>query len=218
MATEALGAGWEVRLWALDDVHPGLAAWTRGHGPGTPGRNINRLAEGLPENLWLVKSDDDVRMRPGDLARWLQLSHRLGLDLTQPGHGQGSFRSHPIVDRNLVTTARLTTFVELGPLVAFSPRVRERVMPQPEEGFGWGVELEWSDLGREGFKLGIVDSTPRWHLKAPGSTYAAELERGRQEAKFAERGISGWTDVQRVRRRIILPWRAATGLPSTVDA
>ena len=79
-------------------------------------------------------------------------------------------------------------------------------MPQPEEGFGWGVELEWYDLLRDGVTLGFVDSTPMWHLKKPGASYAAELELKRQEALFAERGLSGWADVQHIRSTIRFPW------------
>ena len=56
-------------------------------------------------------------------------------------------------------------FVESGPLFVVGPRFRDRILPLPESrGMGWGLEIDWHDLIRDGCRLGIVDRTPVEHL------------------------------------------------------
>jgi hypothetical protein len=108
---------------------------------------------------------------------------------------------------------RLTTFVESGPLVAIAPEWVERVTPLPVwRGMGWGIELEWIDLGAEGCRLGIVDATPVTHLGKVSGGYDDTELRARMRAELAARGVDDWGPLQETlatwrpwRRRP--PWR-----------
>jgi hypothetical protein len=88
----------------------------------------------------------------------------------------------------------------MGPLIAFSPTARPHVPLLPERGFGWGYELELCALGERGFRLGIVDATPMLHLRAPASSYDFAEEHETMERRFHDRGVAGWSEVQRVTR------------------
>ena len=198
LVDEALDAAWHVRLWCLADPHPDLERWTVGSGPGARGAHLNRLAAGVPPEHWLIQCDDDVAMRAGSLRNWIRLTSQLGLDISQPGQGVRSYAAHPIVRRRRRLLARDSTFVEMGPLIAFSPRVRPHVPPLPERGYGWGYELHLYDLYCQGFRLGIVDATPMWHLRPAASGYDMADEDAIMQAMFRERGIGGWDDVQHV--------------------
>jgi hypothetical protein len=202
LVVQASAASWDIRLWCLDEPPKEMSRWTVGWGKGSRGLNYNRLAADVAQDRYLVLCDDDVRLQLGGLERWLRLSAALGFDISQPGHGLGSFAAHDFVRRSRRVLARETTFVEMGPLVALSPRVRPYVLPLPEEGYGWGLELSWSDLRVDGFTLGIVDAIPMWHLTPPAAFYDREIEERRQQELFALRGLSRWSDMQETVRGI----------------
>ena len=113
--------------------------------------------------------------------------------------------------------ARLTTFVESGPLVAVAPEWVERVTPLPVwRGMGWGLELEWIDLRAEGCRLGIVDATTVVHLAPVAQEYDTTALRARLREELAARGASDWGPLQQTlatwrpwRRRP--PWKIEDG-------
>jgi hypothetical protein len=92
--------------------------------------------------------------------------------------------------------ARVTSFVEIGPIVVFSPTALPLVTPFPEQGMGWGTFLEWHDLRNNGLTLGIVDSVPLLHLAVPNRSYDAISESKRLEELLHARGIQNVRDVQ----------------------
>ena len=202
LVAQASRASCDIRLWCLDEPPSELRRWTVGWGAGTRGLNYNRLAADVPRDNHLILCDDDVRLPPGGLERWVRLSAALHFDISQPGHGPGSFAAHDFVRRRRRVLARETTFVEMGPLILLSPDARSRVLPLPEQGFGWGLELAWSDLRQQGVVLGVVDAVPMWHLTPPAAFYDRHVEEERQEELFASRGLTAWTDMQRTVRRI----------------
>ncbi len=61
---------------------------------------------------------------------------------------------------------------------------------------GWGLELEWHELYREGCALGIVDAIRVRHEGERGEDYDYRAEAHRVHAELAERGFDGWKDVQ----------------------
>jgi len=193
--------GHHMGLWALDEITPELETHTMGSGPGGRFQLLNRLAVGVPPHHWLLVSDDDVVFKSGGLLTFLALADRLELDIVQPAHTVvGSTYSHTITGRRPFRLGRETTFVEIGPVVAFSPTARRHVVPFPEGGMGWGTELSWYDLQREGLRLGIIDATPLRHVSPVGTGYDFSAEGARLRRMFDERGLRDWGDVQRTVR------------------
>lgn len=131
-------------LWALDRPHPVLEEWTVGTG--------------------IVMADDDVIFTAGNLAAFLCTADAGYLGLAQPAHDRSSAVSHWITAARRLFLVRLTTFVEIGPLVAVAPAWRDSVLPLEDDGMGWGLDLRWSDLRASGCRLWIVDACRVRHL------------------------------------------------------
>lgn len=210
----ALAAGWAASWWALDRVTAALAEHTVGQGPGEKLPLLQAAIERHgPVRGPLLLADDDIAFSRGDVVRFVDLARRAGLGLAQPAHAAGSEVSHEITRHRPRTRARLTTFVESGPLVAIAAAWVERLTPLPVwRGMGWGIELEWADLRAEGCLLGIVDATPVRHLGSVSGGYDDTELRSRVRAELAERGVEDWAPLQRTlatwrpwRRRP--PWR-----------
>jgi hypothetical protein len=201
----ALAAGWRTAWWALDSVAPELRELTVGEGGGEKLPLVNEVLRrvGGPAD-WTVVSDDDLCFRRGDVVRLVELVERAALDLAQPARARGSDERHPITLAIPFVRARLTTFVESGPLFAVGPRCRDRILPLPQErGMGWGVELDWFDLMSEGCRLGVVDGVVMQHLRATGVDYDTAAAGERLRAELAERGSEGWEPFQRT----LAAWR-----------
>ena len=130
--------------------------------------NLNRLAADAPADAdWLLVVDDDIRLPRRFLDRFLAVCEGLALDLAQPAQ---SHRSHAAwrVTRRRPGLARLTRFVEIGPLTAFSRRAAAELLPFPELRFGWGLDSHWGAIARErGWRLGVVDALPVRHEAQP---------------------------------------------------
>ena len=202
----ALARAWTVGLWALDEPDPSLADLTAGSGPGTKFELVNRLLaeRGPAAEDHVVVADDDAVFVRGNLVSFVATAARAELDLAQPGHVPWSNISHRITWMRPLSRARLTSFVEIGPIFAVAPAWRDRVVPFPEDvGMGWGLELQWIDLRDEGCRLGIVDSTPVRHLSRFATAYAPDEEIERLTKLLEERGASGWAGL----RRTLATWR-----------
>lgn len=193
--------GARVALWALDEPHPALRAETVGEGGGTRFALQNRLAEALVPGReeWLVMADDDVLIERGDLTQVASLAERLGLNLCQPAHSHHSFVSWPTTRRRPLKVARATRWVEIGPIVLFDQAARERVLPFPEEGMGWGVEAEWA--AHRDLQLGVIDAIRMRHLVPSQRSYDTSLEQQDLEARYARLGVTE-ADVERMRRPV----------------
>ena len=201
----ALAAGWTTAWWALDRVVPELERHTVGEGPGEKLPLLDDVLErhGPPGGA-VVLSDDDIRFERGDVVGLVDLAGRAGLGLAQPAHAPGSQVSHGITRAAPRSRARLTTFVESGPLVAVGAGWTDRVLPLPRaRGMGWGVELDWIDLAAEGCRLGIVDAVRIRHLGNVGATYDDAAIRTRMRVELAARGVDDWGPLQRT----VATWR-----------
>lgn len=211
----ALAAGWSTAWWALDEVAPGLERHTVGTGPGEKLVLLNEALERHGhEGGAVLLSDDDIRFERGDLVTLVDLAAKAGLGLAQPAHAPGSEVSHGITRVRARSRARLTTFVESGPLVVIAPEWTGRVLPLPRaRGMGWGIELDWMDLSTEGLRLGIVDAVPIVHLDKVGGTYDDTQIRARMREELAERGVDDWAPLQRT----LATWRPWRRRPPWVE-
>ncbi len=200
MVSEAVPAGLTIALWALDSPVPGLSHWTIGSGPGPRMRLLNRLCEviPLPTVDHLVVCDDDVVFTKGNIAQLLCAAKRCGFGIAQPAHDAKSHSSHGITIRRALTLARLTTFVEVGPVFVVSKEWLTSVIPFPEAfGMGWGLDLVWSDLHEKGCRLGIIDAICIRHLGLTGREYDVYAERKRLDSLLSARNLQSLGQMQR---------------------
>jgi hypothetical protein len=198
-------AGWAAAWWALDSRSPLLDDVTVGEGAGLKlpllNETLRRLGSAAP---WTIVSDDDLAFRKGDVVRLVKACENGGLDLAQPARAPGTERSHGITAAIHWSRMRLTTFVESGPIVAIGPRCRDRILPLPDErGMGWGVEIDWFDLARNGCRLGIVDGVLIEHLGRRAEHYDDTEIRRRLLAELESRGHPLWDGM----RNTIAVWR-----------
>lgn len=149
--------------------------------------NVNRLLAAAPavgEHDWLIVADDDVELAPRFLDRFLALCERLELDVAQPAQTRRSHAAWRVTRRRPLSLARLTSYVEIGPVTAFSRRAATELTPFPPLRFGWGLDNHWGALARErGWRMGIVDGLPVRHESrrvAAGYTHAEAIEEGRR--------------------------------------
>ncbi|MGH7369196.1 MAG: hypothetical protein ACREK9_22600 [Candidatus Rokuibacteriota bacterium] len=206
LVTDARGLGLEVVLWGLDAVIPSLSRLTIGTGPGARLALLNRLYKALPPSAsgQIVVSDDDVEFVRGGLQELLCVAHESDFGLAQPVHAPGSHVNQGITRARPLTLARLTTFVDVGPVLVISRELRSRVLPFPEEfGMGWGLSLLWTDLSRSGCRLGQVDAVSVRHLAPAGREYEIGPEAERLRAMMKARNIESLESL----RRTLAAWR-----------
>jgi len=151
--------------------------------------------------------DDDLVFTRGDVVDFVRLCKRAGLDLAQPAHSAGSSCFHAITGARVLSVARMTTFVEIGPVFVVAPEWHSRVLPFPDErGMGWGLELAWRRLGDEGCRLGIVDSVTVKHEGKIGAGYNMALYKQRAKHELAAIGATDWVELQHT-IAIWRPWQ-----------
>jgi hypothetical protein len=188
-----LGATAGIHLWALDRTHPQLERWTEGQGAGLRSDLLNVLFERVCPGFkgYVLLCDDDFQFTRGGIRSFLATAAAASLDIAQPAHDRYSRWSHWLTVARRSSLARLTSFVEIGPLAAISPEWRDHVLPLPENsGMGWGLDLAWGDLRHLGCRLGIVDCTLIRHLYPAGGSGAYDVQAGISDmaALYAERG------------------------------
>jgi hypothetical protein len=147
--------------------------------------NVNALLDAAPAVAGfdrLIVTDDDIDLGPRFLDRFLAVCERLELDLAQPAQSMRSHAAWRVTRTRPFSLARLTDFVEIGPLTAFSSRAADVLTPFPPLRFGWGLDNHWAALGREhGWRLGVVDALPvrhEWQHIASSYTHAEAKEEG----------------------------------------
>lgn len=186
---ESFGPSVSVRLHALDGAVPELARHTVGEGPGPRMDLLNGMISAHPPGAGItVLIDDDVAFTHGTGADFLRAMVRCDFDAAQPAHDLGSVSTYGHLDVKPLSIARRVTFVEVGPLVAVSPRARPHFLPpDPDLGMGWGVDVHWACLAeQQGLRLGVVDATTMRHLAPVGLGYhMAQEERRLSEALSA---------------------------------
>lgn len=197
-----------VRLWALDEPAPALAAVTVGSGPGGRMQLLNRILEGVNTEEYLVITDDDVAFVAGDIRRLIAVADRHRLDLCQPAQDPRGHWVHGITFQRGLSGVRITNFVEVGPLVVIGPRIRSEIVPFPEESpTGHGVDISWMSLrDTHGARLGVVDGAPIMHMRPVGTSYGSTLAAAHLSAALRAAGVAS---IQRGARSYatVRPWR-----------
>lgn len=209
LVRQVVEAGGVVALWALDEIHPQLADHTTGSGPGSRLALLNVLLAQLPPTRLLVVADDDVSFAVGDLRRLIRLVRLGRFDLAQPAHASDSHITHDVTVGRPGLKARLTRFVEVGPLVVIGPRVRPLITPFPEEfGMGWGLDVAWSDLHRRGYRLGVIDGVMIRHHGVVAAAYSTDDSEEMLSRILQQRGHD-WSYLNQTVKR----WSARHPLP-----
>lgn len=202
MVKEVSATGGRVALWALDAVHPQLAPFTAGVGPGSRFDLLNQLLPHVDPrgDDWVAVADDDVAFSRGTISDAVRASRAAGLDLSQPSHERRSHMSWNVVRHRVGVLVRRNRYIEQGPVFFVGPRARDAVFPFPTGlGMGWGVEAIWG--AHRMFDSGIVDAVLIRHLAPVGGSYDQAVEWRRAETLLAEQGFASWHDLQADRGR-----------------
>jgi hypothetical protein len=140
--------------------------------------NLNALLdENPPQGYdWLLALDDDVALPRGFLDSFLFLIERFELHLAQPAHRARSHAAWQLTRRRPGSLVRETSYVEIGPVVAFHRDTFDVLLPFPQLWIGWGLDAHWAALARQhGWRQGIVDATPIRHgLRRIAAAYDRE--------------------------------------------
>jgi hypothetical protein len=163
--------------------------------------NLNRLlrAHRADDHDWLLVIDDDVEVPRGFLDGFLFLCERFSLALAQPAHRLNSHAAWPHTRRRPRSVVRETSFVEIGPVTAFASATFGTLLPFPEVGMGWGLDVHWAALARQnGWRCGVIDAVAIRHRAAPAAdAYSRETAVAEARAFLAERPYLSARDAQR---------------------
>lgn len=212
IADEVQANGWQLVLWARDEIHPALAQWTVRCDDEPRGRfhKVNQLTVGQSAEIDLIVCDDDVEISRGSLRRLVTESKRRKFVLSQPSHAANSFASHAFTRTVPWSLARETRFVEIGPVIFLDSSATAHFLPFPEDSpLGWGVEIDWDALRRvHKHRIGIIDAVQIRHLYPPGK-YAPEVRRAEVDAIARKLEVAGLMDFKDLMVVVQNHWRRA---------
>ena len=148
---------------------------------------INRLLSGvaLQKYDYLVLCDDDIILPDDFLDTFLGLQEEHDFAAAQPARTHNSYIDHPFVEQLDGVRARVTRFVEIGPLVSFRRDIVPSIIPLDEATpMGWGFDFVLPCVAeRQGLRIGIIDGTPVDHsLRRPMHNYHFEDAKQAMEA------------------------------------
>lgn len=191
-------AGVPVHLWLLEPSAVAPSVATVGRGPGAKFDLVRKLITGCEADSDVVILDDDVEWKVNDLVGFVALARQAGLDLAQPAHTYSSYSSHPITVGRPRSLVRLTTFVEIGPVIYVSGRARSDLLaPDVAIGMGFGSELRWWDVAqRSNYRLGIVDAARIRHVRPVGGGYDIAAAREASDRLVAQSALGSWQQMQ----------------------
>ena len=132
--------------------------------------NLNKLVAELDLSSydWIIVLDDDVALPKNFLDSFLLSCEEFNFQIAQPAHRLHSHAAWPITRRRRGVRSRRTTFVEIGPLTAFTPLAAQQLIPFPQLRMGWGLDSHWAAIAAQrGWPIGIVDATPVGHTLRP---------------------------------------------------
>jgi hypothetical protein len=164
-----------LHLWAVDQVVPDVAQWTRGVGVKPKTHIWNTLIPLCQDAELVLFTDDDLEFPPGFLDRYLQLARRYGVDMSAPALSQDS--SYTLVESIACDglSARRVDWVDQMILGA-SGRLVRAVFPVPEwlGSSSWGVEHFFREvLERNGWACAVFDELQVKHTFRPvGAGYS----------------------------------------------
>lgn len=156
-------------------------------------QNINSGLLGLvlEDYDWLVIIDDDIALPDHFLDTFIYLAEKADLSICQPAHRFRSYQSYAITQREWNTLARVTHYVESGPVTAFRREIYPYVFPFAELRWAWGTDVAWCEIARkQSLRVGIVDATPIGHLRPVGASYNGKLAREEATAHLERLGVT----------------------------
>lgn len=166
----------EMRLGAMGDTPRELLDDTAAdHLTAGKFQNLNVLTDDMGDPDWLVIIDDDVVMPRGFLDRAIELCERLDLALAQPAQTRQSNANWPLTKRRLLTVARMTDFVEIGPVTLIRRDAMQILLPFPADlRYGWGLDFHWAQQMKDaGLRMGVIDALAVVHAsRKVASTYS----------------------------------------------
>jgi hypothetical protein len=147
--------------------------------------NINVALQGIDVRKydWLIISDDDITTPAGLLDECLHVAARSDLKIFQPAHRFHSYTTFTLTQRQWNRLARVTHFVESGPLTGFHRDMVVKLIPFPSMRWAWGLDVYWSEMARqENWNIGIIDAVPIRHLRPIAGSYGfyTAMEEGRR--------------------------------------
>jgi hypothetical protein len=165
---------------------------------------ISKLVASAPETDldWVMICDDDFELAHGSLRSLVAIADLALLDIAQPSHVASSYWSHPITIERIASIARVTNFVEIGPVVVVRANHIGMALADSEHfGMGWGLDLTWT---QKPWRMGIADAVAVCHLSPVGEQYSTAPERARVAELAAVTGFT-YDDVHTV--AVWRPWR-----------
>jgi len=165
-----------VNLGAMGEI-PAVMQGDTGADHLTAGKfqNLNVLVQSLPALEWLVIIDDDVVLPPRFLDVAIEVCERLDLALAQPAQTRFSNANWPVAKRRLLSVARLTRFVEIGPVTLVRADAARLLLPFPADlRWGWGLDFQWAhQMEAAGLRMGVIDAAAVVHAsRKVASTYS----------------------------------------------
>jgi hypothetical protein len=168
--------------------------------------NLNELLIDHPieSHDWLLVIDDDVVLPGGFLDVFIFLAERFQLRLAQPAHAYRSHAAWSVTRRRTGSVARLTNFVEIGPVVGFQAATFDVVLPFPALRAGWGLDAHWAAIARaHGWRIGIIDATPIRHgLRRIATSYDRQAAIDEARLFLADRPYVTAVDAQQTCARL----------------
>lgn len=182
----------DVRLWALESICPALAAYTRGAGLKGRSAALNGLLREVGDAELILLVDDDVSLGASFVPRYTRIVRAIGAAVAQPALSADSYHTHPITIQRPGRWARVTTFVEIGPVVSMTPEFLGLAGLLPcGSAMGWGGDLLWAKISQErGLRQVIVDACPVQHSFRPvASRYSQRCEAAAMSTYLSEHGL-----------------------------
>ncbi|WP_394280180.1 hypothetical protein [Microbacterium sp.] len=178
-----------VALGAMGDVPAELRAETSAdHLTAGKFQNLNVLVRELTAVDWLVIIDDDVVLPSGFLDLAIEVCERLDLALAQPAQTRFSNANWSVAKRRLLSVARTTRFVEIGPVTLIRADAAHLLLPFPADlRWGWGLDFQWAYLMEEaGLRMGVIDAAAVIHAsRKVASTYSWDAAQDEGRAYLA---------------------------------
>ena len=155
-------------------------------------QNLNELIDPDPAAFdWLLIMDDDVDLPAGFLNTMITVCEKYDLAVAQPAQTRYSNANWSVARRHFASVARLTEFVEIGPVTLIRADAARFLTPFPADlRYGWGLDFHWAAVAKEhNLRMGVVDIAAVRHVsRKVASTYSwdAAQEEGREFLRTVE--------------------------------